>query len=66
MLNKDFYDKLPGFVCEALDDLIEQYEAESWFDTAWEEYRKYVLGIEDIFDIRMPGFIFNKYIKEIE
>lgn len=66
MLNKDFYNKLPGFVCEALDDLIEQYETESWFNTAWEEYRKYVLDTEDIFDIRMPGFIFNKYIKEVE
>ena len=65
MLNKDFYDRLPSFVCEKLDDFyIEKYEKEPWFEQAWEEYRTYVLGVDDIFDIKMPGFVFNKYIKE--
>ena len=61
-LNKDFYNSLPEFICEALDELIERYGEESWFAQAWNEYREYVLGVEDIFDIKMPGYTFNKYI----
>ena len=61
-MNKDFYNKLPGFVCESLDNIIDKYKNEPWFEEAWEEYRKYVFDTEDIFDLKMPGFVFNKYI----
>lgn len=60
-MNKDFYNRLPGFVCACLDTLIEKYNAEFWFETAWEEYRQHVLNTDDLFEIRMPGFIFKKY-----
>lgn len=41
-MNKDFYANLPGFVCLILNDLIEKYGNEPWFDKAWEEYRKHI------------------------
>ena len=41
-MNKDFYANLPGWVCVVLDDLIEKYGNETWFDKAWEEYRQHV------------------------
>ena len=66
MLNKDFYNRLPGFVCEILDGFIEKYSEELWFEQAWNEYRDYVLSVEDIFDLKMPGYIFNKYVKAEE
>ena len=66
MLNKDFYNRLHGFVCEILDGFIEKYREELWFEQAWNEYRDYVLSVEDIFDLKMPGYIFNKYVKAEE
>ena len=36
-MNKDFYEDLPGCVCVVLDDLIEKYGNETWFDKAWED-----------------------------
>lgn len=62
-MNRDFYENLPGLVCEILDDLIERYAKENWFDTAWEEYRQHILT-SSMDDMKMPGFIFNKYIEE--
>lgn len=62
-INKDFYDDLPGMVCEQLDNLIEKYEKETWFGTAWEDYRQHVLT-SSMDDVRMPGFVFNKYTKK--
>ena len=62
MLNKDFYNRLPGFVCEVLDELSEKYGNKPWLEQAWNEYREYILSVEDIFDLKMPGYIFNKYI----
>ena len=32
MLNKDFYNKLPGFVCEILDEFIEKYCEKARFE----------------------------------
>ena len=59
-INKDFYDKLPGGVCQFLDSYIIKYSDEDWFEEAWNKYRKHVLE-NDIADIKMPGFIFNAY-----
>ena len=64
MIQKDFYSKLPSFVCEQMDDIEDKYSKNEWFEKAWNEYRDYVLSTEDIFDLKMPGFIFKKYIKE--
>lgn len=63
--NCDFYDNLPGFVCEQLDDLIKKYENEEWFKEAWEEYRQHVLS-SSMDDVKMPGFVFNKYLHKEE
>lgn len=62
-LNKDFYKDLPGAICLTLNKLISEYGDEEWFENAFNEYREHVLN-SDIDDMRMPGYIFNKYIKE--
>lgn len=61
-MNKDFYNDLPGFVCEILEDLIKTYGKEKWFEKAWEEYRQHILS-SSIDDMKMPGFVFNKYLE---
>lgn len=60
-VNKDFYDDLPGGVCIILDGLIKKHGKEEWFKKAWEEYRQHVLN-SDIEDMKMPGYVFSKYI----
>lgn len=60
-MNKDFYVDLPGMVCVILDELIEKYGKENWFNKAWEEYRQHVKN-SSMDDVKMPGFVFNKYI----
>ena len=62
-MNKDFYANLPGWVCVVLDDLIEKYGNETWFDKAWEEYRQHIKN-SSMGDMKMPGYVFNKYVKE--
>lgn len=62
-MNKDFYSNLPGFVCLILDDLTEKYGNEPWFDKAWEEYRKHIKN-SSMDDMKMLGYVFNKYVKE--
>ena len=61
-INKDFYDYMPGFACEMLDDIILEYEYEEWFEQAWEEYRQHILSVDPL-EQRMPGFVFGKYIE---
>ena len=62
-INKDFYNDLPSMVCIQLDDfIIPKYGKEEWFERAWEEYRQHVKS-EDMDSVKMPGFVFNKYIK---
>lgn len=63
-MNKDFYNDLPGMVCFMLDDLIEQYGKEEWFEKAWNEYREHIKN-SNIDNMKMPGYIFKKYIGEI-
>ena len=60
-MNKDFYNELPGMVCLILDELIEKYKNEEWFENAWNEYREHILN-SDMDDMKMPGAIFNKYL----
>lgn len=62
-MNKDFYANLPGWVCVVLDNLIEKYGNETWFDKAWEEYRQHIKN-SSMDDMKMPGYVFNKYVKE--
>ena len=50
-INKDFYDKLPGGVCQFLDSYIIKYSDEDWFEEAWNKYRRHVLE-NDITDIK--------------
>ena len=62
-LNKDFYSDLPAMVCIELDDkYIPKFSKEKWFEKAWEEYRQHI-KTSSMEDMKMPGFIFNKYIK---
>ena len=60
-IEKDFYNDLPGFVCESLDSIIKKYGDQPWFLEAWNEYRNHVLE-SSMDDVRMPGFVFKKYI----
>ena len=60
-IEKDFYNDLPGFVCESLDRIIRKYGDQPWFLKAWNEYRSHVLE-SNMDDMKMPGFVFKKYI----
>lgn len=62
-INKDFYDDLPSMVCVILDSFITKYGDKDWFGKAWEEYRQHILNSE-MDDMKMPGFVFGKYINE--
>lgn len=64
-LNKDFYSDLPEMVCKILDDLIQKYGDRGWFIKAWNEYREYVNN-STMDSMKMPGYIFNKYIENGE
>ncbi len=64
-INKDFYNNLPGMVCVMCDHLVKKYGKEDWFPKAWEEYRHHV-KTQDMDHMKMPGFVFNKYVKETE
>ena len=63
-MKKDFYNKLPGLVCFILDELIEKYENEEWFENAWNEYREHILK-SDMDDMKMLGAIFGKYLERM-
>lgn len=64
-INKDFYNDLPGMVCIMCDHLVKKYGKEEWFPKAWEEYRQHIKK-SDMDHMKMPGFVFNKYVKETE
>lgn len=63
MLNKDFYRNLPSMVPPILEDLIRRYQKEEWFEKAWNEYRHHILS-SSMDEMKMPGFVFKKYIKD--
>ena len=61
-LNKDFYNDVPSMVCEQLEKVfIPKFGTEEWFNKAWEEYRQHVKE-SDTVTMRMPMFIFKRYI----
>lgn len=61
-LATDFYNDLPGVVCAELEDYWKkEYDTQEWFPKAWEEYRQHV-KVSGIDDMKMPGFVFNKYL----
>lgn len=61
-LNTDFYDDLPSIVCEQLEEYyVRKYGTMSDFKEAWEEYRQHIKS-SSMDDMKMPGYIFNKYI----
>ena len=62
-LDKDFYDDLPAAVCVTMDKLVQEYGDQDWFIKAWNEYRDHVLK-STMTTMKMPGFVFDKYIKE--
>lgn len=64
-MNKDFYNDLPGCVCEILEDLIKGFGKEEWFEKAWEEYRQHILS-SSMDEMKMPGYVFKKYIESQE
>ena len=55
-INMDFEERLTE-----LDSLIKKYGKEDWFEKAWEEYRQHILT-SDMDDMKMPGYVFSKYI----
>lgn len=63
-LNRDFFRDLPEVICQILNELTWKWGKYSWFNKAWEEYRKHVLDAGLGGKYKMPGFIFNPYIKE--
>lgn len=65
-LNKDFYNNLPSMVCEQLDRIfIPRYGQEEWFEKAWEEYRQYIKA-SSMETMKMPMFVFKKYLIHTE
>ena len=64
-MNKDFYEDLPGGVCIILDSYIKKYGKEEWFKEAWEKYREHI-KTSSMDDMKMPGYVFAKYIAEME
>lgn len=65
MLNKDFYAELPESAISSLNEIIFNYGDSDWFMHAWNEYRDHVYS-NDYPTMRMPGYIFNKYINRDE
>lgn len=61
-INRDFFQDLPSQVCGILDELCWTYKDQSWFEEAWEKYRKHILDAGLGGKIKMPGFVFNEYI----
>lgn len=60
-LNTDFYNNLPGMVCEILEEqIVAKYGNMPDFKEAWEEYRQHVLS-SSMENMRMPGYVFKKY-----
>ena len=60
-MNKDFYKDLPGWLCVVLEKKKKKYGNEPWFDKALEEYRQHIKN-SSMDDMKMPGYVFNKYI----
>lgn len=65
IFKRDFFEYLPHEICNVLDSLIWRWRSYDWFEKAWNEYRQHVLDAADKGGkIKVPGFVFNKYIDE--
>lgn len=67
-LNRDFYNSLPGMVCEQLENMfiptLQKIDADR-FAKAWEEYRQHILTT-DMDNMMMPYGTFKKYFTDEE
>lgn len=61
--SNEVLNNLPGCVCEILQTLSDKYSNEPWYDEACDRYSYHVLTT-DTDNVRMPGYIFSKYIKD--
>lgn len=61
--SNEVLNNLPGCVCEILQTLSDKYSNEPWYDEACDRYSYHVLTT-DTNNVRMPGYIFSKYIKD--
>lgn len=64
-MNKEFYNKLPGCICACLDNICLKYSDKPWFDEALDRYAYHVES-SDMDTLRLPGYIFNRYINKSE
>ncbi len=64
IINKDFMENLPYPIRNILDEIIWNYKNESWFEEAWEKYRKLALDAGVGGKIPQPVSVFGKYIDE--
>lgn len=62
-IDKDFYEKLPTWYPETMENLDKDFYGRPWFEEAWKKYRDHVMNSETK-NIRAPGYIFNSYIKK--
>lgn len=61
--SSEVLNNLPGCVCETLQKLSNKYSKEPWYEEACDRYSYHVLTT-DMDHVRMPGYIFGKYIKD--
>ena len=61
--NTDFYQYLPKYLQTNLDEKITLYENTSWFEQAWNDYRKHVISVPRN-HMQSPNLFFQKYIEE--
>lgn len=61
--SSEVLNNFPGCVCEALQSLSNKYSKEPWYEEACDRYSYHVLTT-DMDNVRMPGYIFGKYIKD--
>jgi len=64
-MNKEFYNKLPACICVCLDNIYLKHSDKPWFEEAWDRYAYHVES-SDMDTLRMPGYIFNRYINKNE
>lgn len=65
VIKRDFFDDLPGSVCNVLDNICWRWRNYDWFEEAWNKYREHVINAAaNNTAIKAPGFIFNSYIDD--
>lgn len=61
-LNKDFYMAIPSGLQLVLDHIIEKYQDNEWFESAFNSYRDHVLESTND-QLKLPGVAFSQYFK---